>query len=903
MGQVAATSTPMTSQTTRVTENPVTSYQQSIRNFENYDRTSEDTMDWSASFESSGWSVEKPEKMEFAPVPIPLSPGTPHVPIVITNNGDFETQAWPGNGTSGFPYVINDLEIDATAASPGISISGTDVYFEISDCVINGSYEASTGIVLNSVANAYIYNNTFFEGDIGILLNQTDGISVVENQCYSMKRAGIYLDDSDDNTIQRNFVVDSWDGIFLERSSLNYVDENFCAGNEWGIDLYWMSNENDVYNNTLISNSEYGILLAQECTLNTIELNYLDGNGDVGILLEESDENTIVSNMCDSNFIEIVLDQTELNVIDNNTLFDTGGSEGLVLFECNDTLVINNTLITIEFALLVLGCSGIDLIDNNLTHFDEGLILVTCDDILVQDCYFDSVYNTYGITAVDSTNLDIIDSYFYQTMTLLEIMDCETVNIIGNECDDYLGGVIILGSNSTTIQDNLIQFGDVGIVSDTCYDMVIHNNTVQFHMGSFAVGVFGSPDAIVTSNNCTANTVALSVITCEGILIEDNFCYMYEQGIDVTTSNYTTISGNHVQEGFTGINVVNSSYVDILDNDVIDNIEGPTGIHLTNCGDSLISGNNLTGNEVPSIYLETSPYCNVTHNVISDTIDGIVLGDSNYTIITDNHITMGQGYGIGVWGSSFCFVSRNHIANISGWEGWALICDGIENELTYNLCDNSTVGIFVETAAGSMIEHNSVHGNDEAIMLNPSCTNATVSWNIFEDNIHNGMDNSTTSTIDYNYWSDYVGTDGDSDGIGDTPHPIDGTANNNDTHPLVFYPTVPSWLIDPADQDHEYGHDFEYTVEVLSPTGIAPISEWWIDDDSTFDIDDGVITNNVALDLGEYPLEVRVYNIYGFYLSGTFTVTVNDTVAPTTTSSLGMVLKSHQDPGMLVERP
>ncbi|MCK4568585.1 MAG: right-handed parallel beta-helix repeat-containing protein, partial [Candidatus Thorarchaeota archaeon] len=192
---------------------------------------------------SKEWNAEQPEREPYQSEPLILSPGTPHATIEITSNADFDTQGWPGDGSPGTPYLIDDLEINATAANPGISITGTDVYFVISDCIINGSYEVSTGIVLNSVTNAMVYNNTCFEGDIGILLNQTDGISVIENQCYSMTRAGIYLDRSDDNTIHDNFVVDGWDGIYLERSNLNYVDENFCAGNNWGIDLYWTSNE------------------------------------------------------------------------------------------------------------------------------------------------------------------------------------------------------------------------------------------------------------------------------------------------------------------------------------------------------------------------------------------------------------------------------------------------------------------------------------------------------------------------------------------------------------------------------------------------------------------------------------------------------------------------------------
>ncbi|MHA1662604.1 MAG: NosD domain-containing protein [Candidatus Thorarchaeota archaeon] len=829
---------------------------------------------------NSEWNVEQPEREPYLPKSVVMSPGTPHSTIEITSNGDFTTQGWPGDGSPGTPFVINDLEINASLTEPGISITGTDVHFIISNCSIHGGFVDSKGIVLNDVENAVIFNNTCYEGGIGILLNQTDGISLIENKCYAMNRAGIYLDGSDGNTIQRNIATDCWDGIYLEQSSFNFVDENFCAGNNWGIDLYWMSNENDVYNNTLISNIECGILLHLECTLNTIEMNYLDDNS-YAIFIRESDENSILTNYCESNGIEIELLETEFNVVDNNTLYATSGTFGLFMVNNTDTLITNNLLITIENAIFITGVSSrIDLLDNNCTHFEYGLTIEDGDDILVQDCYFDSIYYSGCIHAIRSTNLDIIDSTFIQTDVQIFLDSCVNVNIIGNIVEDYLGGIISIMSNSTTIKDNLCQYGEQGIVGIESYDLTIHNNTVLYHGSPGSIFVGGSPYVEITDNNCSFGVDAISIDTCERALIENNFCYLYEQGILVVVSNYTTIAGNHVQNGMSGIIVGASFYVDILDNDVINNVEGATGIHIDDSGYCVISRNNCTGNEVPSIYIETSPYCEVTYNIITDTIDGIVLGESNHTTITDNHITMGQGYGIAVWTSSHCFVSRNHIANISGWEGWAIAFSGYDNEFTYNLCDNSTVGIYADDALIPSVTHNSAHGNEEAIWLTPACTNATISWNIFEDNIHNGLDESMTAFIDYNYWSNYTGIDSNGDGIGDTWHPIDGPANNNDTHPLVYHPTLPTWLQEPSDQIVEYGQDFSYGLATTASTILAPIADWWISDTTYFSIDDGAITNTQDLAFTVYILEVRAINLYGYELKGTFNVTVVDTIDP-----------------------
>jgi len=55
--------------------------------------------------------------------------GTPHDPIVIDEDSDFNNQGWPGSGTEESPYVIEGLDI--TSDGNCISISNTNVHFRI----------------------------------------------------------------------------------------------------------------------------------------------------------------------------------------------------------------------------------------------------------------------------------------------------------------------------------------------------------------------------------------------------------------------------------------------------------------------------------------------------------------------------------------------------------------------------------------------------------------------------------------------------------------------------------------------------------------------------------------------------------------------------------------------------
>ncbi|MDF1537711.1 MAG: hypothetical protein P1Q69_02270 [Candidatus Thorarchaeota archaeon] len=58
-----------------------------------------------------------------------------HSPITITHNSDFNvTYGFPGNGTKESPYLIEGLNISSDTKC--ISISFTDCYFEIVDCIL-----------------------------------------------------------------------------------------------------------------------------------------------------------------------------------------------------------------------------------------------------------------------------------------------------------------------------------------------------------------------------------------------------------------------------------------------------------------------------------------------------------------------------------------------------------------------------------------------------------------------------------------------------------------------------------------------------------------------------------------------------------------------------------------------
>ncbi|MBA7635365.1 hypothetical protein ES703_42969 [subsurface metagenome] len=82
----------------------------------------------------------------------------------------------------------------------------------------------------------------------------------------------------------------------------------------------------------------------------------------------------------------------------------------------------------------------------------------------------------------------------------------------------------------------------------------------------------------------------------------------------------------------------------------------------------------------------------------------------------------------------------------------------------------------------------------------------------------------------------------------------------------------PSWDELPINKYVEFGDNFFYN---LSASDLSGIDSWWISDTSNFYINNqGLITNRVALSVGNYWLEIRAYDPYGHYCSINIKITV-----------------------------
>ncbi|MDH7507661.1 MAG: NosD domain-containing protein, partial [Candidatus Thermoplasmatota archaeon] len=123
-----------------------------------------------------------------------------------------------------------------------------------------------------NVTNLDLSNTT-----VGVELAYSGFITISKNKLINNKFAGIYIESSYNNIVEKNTIKNNGYGVNIQLANNNKIKNNNFYRNSYGCYLY-LSNINTIFFNNVLYNS-YGITLKTPCNSNAIYCNNLIGNG------------------------------------------------------------------------------------------------------------------------------------------------------------------------------------------------------------------------------------------------------------------------------------------------------------------------------------------------------------------------------------------------------------------------------------------------------------------------------------------------------------------------------------------------------------------------------------------------------------------------------------------------
>jgi nitrous oxidase accessory protein len=272
--------------------------------------------------------------------------------------------------------------------------------------------------------------------------------------------------------------------------------------------------------------------------------------------------------------------------------------------------------------------------------------------------------------------------------------------------------------------------------------------------------------------------------TAKNARIENNFIHGQGFGVWVDATHHVSILANKIQGDLTlrnqdrgnGIHLFAVRFANISGNEIW---ETRDGIYIEAANDNIIHNNHMRDLRYGVHYMFSNRN-QVTDNSTTRTRTGYALMQSRQLTITGNSSDHDQNYGLLMNYITYSTLKNNYVTavqpgsgdgvHVSGAEGKALfIYNSLFNILEGNRFEHSALGIHLTAGSeDNHIYHNSFIGNQQQVKY------VAIRYQEWS---HEGKGN---------YWSDYLGWDRNSDGVGDVPY----EPNDNVDRLLWIYPQV-----------------------------------------------------------------------------------------------------------------
>jgi parallel beta-helix repeat protein len=227
---------------------------------------------------------------------------TPHDPILIYDNVQFEQLGFPGDGSELHPYIISDLHFQGSGVLLFIRSYSVTANFTIRDCLFEGS---GISVWIWTIISNFTIRDCVFEGgdtttprgDTAIYLSGTYKGHIINNTIRNYNR-GMFLINSYNNEIRDNDISNTGSGISIGGQN-NIISNNRIHHNEKGI--YHYGGQFNVFSdNTIDNHTSVGIDISPGSKNLTFAMNLISDNGRA-IKIVNSDNHIVTNNLISEN--------------------------------------------------------------------------------------------------------------------------------------------------------------------------------------------------------------------------------------------------------------------------------------------------------------------------------------------------------------------------------------------------------------------------------------------------------------------------------------------------------------------------------------------------------------------------------------------------------------------------
>jgi len=368
-----------------------------------------------------------------------------------------------------------------------------------------------------------------------------------------------------------------------------------------------------------------------------------------------------------------------------------------------------------------------------------------------------------------------------------------------NRIEDYETGIGLYRCSSVNVTGNTVSGNICGIECWQTENITIAHNTVSWNIEAYNIALSGDTRSQVVNNSISGGaSCGISLFNCTHESINANNITASEYvGIKLDNSNYTSVYANAIANNKNGIGLgYYSAYNVIFDNQI--KTCNATGIRLENCSSNSILRNTIVQN-TNGIFGQFSDSNIITANsMTANTAEGICLNYSSGNNIVNNNMINNQN-GVRLRNSFSNLVHGNSMISNTQY-GIGLDSHSSYNDIHENTIQQSYYGILIfALCPNNTIYHNNMINNTDQAYVALGSVNT---WD-------NGCEG--------NYWSNYIGTDTDGDGVGDTSLPWEDV----DNYPLMG----PYWI--PADVNHDAKVSILDVVKITSAYGATPLNKQW----------------------------------------------------------------------------